>query len=468
MQTVLVTVDALRADHLGQYGYERNTMPVLGEMFETGTRFENAFANGPFTRVSIPSMMTSRHLAYKNIDQLPTVASILEGSDVRTAVIGTQTGIGLGLIEGNFGFGEVTDLGEGAYYEQANAPETKIEWVGEKVDAVATRVSNRLRSGEMDRLYRALEAPYNALFGAMQPGFQYNGYTSAEEVTDRASQWVRAHADEPFFLWVHYMEGHRPYGVHDENPAYLDGPVSEERIRDLMKTAGTAPVDVTDEEHELMVDLYDSDLRYCSRHLSRLHETLQEVGIYDDAAVMFSSDHGEEFREHGSYFHGNYPYDELIHVPLLAKLPDETMADTVSEQRELLDVTPTITALHDIDPSDYDFHGRPLFEEWDRLVFSLGQPSKPGEGDSAVAVRTTDWKYIHSDETRQLYDHEADPGETNDVLDEHPDVAEELRDDIPDNLLRREPTEPRPPENTVDRKHLEALGYMEVRNNERQ
>lgn len=456
MQTLLITVDSLRADHLPQYGYRRDTMPALNRLADSGTVFENAFSNGPYTRISIPSFQTSHHLAYESIDEFPTIASFLSGKGVKTAVVGTQTGIG--LVDGDFKFDETIDLGRDGFHERANDNRSAIERVKFQINRPATRVSQFLQQNGDERLYNLLRKPYNALFE--DSGFEYLGYTSAEQVTDRALSWLESNADTDVFLWIHYMEAHRPYGVHDDDPTYLDSPVDEERIKQLMKKAGVTPESVSAEEKRLLLDLYDSDLRYCSRHLDRLFDGLEDLGLWEESNILFSSDHGEEFYEHGRFFHRNYPYDELIHVPLLVKAPTIEADGRVTEMRELLDLAPTIVSLHAQDSALPEFKGEPLFEGDPRKVLSLGQPNDIAP---AVTVRTDDWKLISSQAIERLYDLADDPQETNDVIGENPEIAERLRGEIPDHLLTRDVNPPRAPEDEVDRDQLEALGYMELR-----
>jgi len=460
MKTLLLTVDALRADHLGQYGYERDTMPVLDNLVGEGTQFESAFANGTYTRISVPSFQTSRYLAYENLDAMPKLAPALEAGGTETAVIGTQTGIG--LVHGGFEYGETIDLGRDEKFDKANADRPLGELLKYRVNKVATKVSQGLQRRGADKLYEALRKPYRKLYP--ETPFEHSGYTSAEVVTDRVIDWFEETEREDFFLWVHYMEAHRPYGVHDDRPAYLDGPVEQERVRDLMKTAGTDPDAVSEAERQLMIDLYDSDVRYCSRHIARLFDYLRDRGLWDETNLLFSSDHGEEFYEHGKYFHRNYPYDELIHVPLVAKRArGPAGGETVTEQRQLLDLAPTICQFHGLDPERYDFQGMSLFEGDGREVVALGQPN---DRDPAVAVRHDGWKYIETGEGERLYDLTADPAETENVVDDNPDVASRLERCIPDLVFERDVEEPRQPEDEVDREQLEALGYMELREEE--
>lgn len=456
MPTILITVDSLRADRLGQYGYDRDTMPALDRLADVGTKFESAFSNAPYTRISIPSFQTSRFLAYDNIDEFPTVASILADHGIKTAAIGTQTGIG--LIDGDFDFADNIDLGRDEYYEDANSDRSFYNRVTHKVDRVAARIGPLLR--RVEPVYRAVNDAYRRLVPT--PDFQYLGYTDAEEVTDTAISWLESNRDEEFFLWIHYMEAHRPYGVHDDEPVYLDSPLEIDRIRGLMKTAGTAPGEISPADHRLLTDLYDSDLRYCSQNLERLFDSLVDLGIWDDTNLLFSSDHGEEFGGHGNYFHRNYPYDELIHVPLLVKCSDVDSENTVESQRQLLDLAPTICEFHGIDPDRFDFEGEPLFEGEGRHVIALGS-GRPDD-EQVVAGRWDGWKFIYDDESVQLYDLEASPDETECVADDYPEVIRDFREAIPERLFDREGEQLRNPVDEVDEKQLEALGYLELEN----
>lgn len=453
MRTILITVDALRADHLSQYGYKRDTMPVLDELVEGGTIFKNAFANAPYTRISVPAIQTSRYLAYDNLEQLPTVGSVLSDNGVTTAIVGTQTGIG--LVDGEFEYDETVDLGRDEFHDEANASRPLTERVGRQVDRVAETVGETLRNHGAEGILTVLRKPYNMINPS--GGFRYLGYTSAADVTDHAIQWLDEHAERDFFLWIHYMEAHRPFGVHDPSPTYTDSTLSEDDMKRLLKKARLSPDEVTPGEQQTLIDLYDSDLRYCSRHLERLFESLRESGVWDTTNVVFSSDHGEEFGEHRMYNHRNYPYEELIHVPLITRTTGDAPS-TVDAGRELVDIVPTILGFHSVDPEPYDFAGEDLFQGDSRDVLVLGQPA---DQDPAVTLRRYPWKYIHSKTNPQLYNIEQDPDERTDVISEKDDVASRLRDAIPEHLKTREIKQIRDPEGEVDRQQLAALGYID-------
>lgn len=203
MQTLLVTVDSLRADHLKQYGYRRNTMPALDSLVSDGTLYESAFANAPYTRISIPSFQTSRYLAYEDLASSSTVASLLSAADVRTAVIGTQTAIDIG----EFGYDETVDLDEDTdnkqYHERKIRQQSVTERARYRVNEAATWVSQFLQRHDLDTVYNTVKRPYNTLFDGS--GYHYQGYTKAEDVTDRAIEWLESAGRDDFFLWIHWI-----------------------------------------------------------------------------------------------------------------------------------------------------------------------------------------------------------------------------------------------------------------------
>lgn len=445
MNTILVTVDALRADHLGQYGYERETMPALDRLTESGTLFENGFANGPYTRISVPSFHTSTYLAYQNIQSLPTIASALADELTHTGCIGTRTGFS--SLEGNLHFDEYVDLGRDEYHRESEDAHPLSRKLIE-------RVGDTLRS--VPPVHRVANAFYEGFgkFGITH--FNYKGYRSAERVTDSAIDYLDQHSDTDFFLWIHYMEGHRPYGVHDENPTYTKS-VSDKRIRGLMKAAGTSPDEVTIEEHTKIIDLYDSDLRYCSQHFDRLLDALQNRDLWDETNILFTSDHGEEFYDHGNYYHRNLPYDELLHVPLIVR-STENDRDVITEQRELLDLAPTILDFHVVEKPE-SFRGTNLFEDGNRNVITVGSQLQEGQ---TVAVRQDSYKYIWTEDGEQLFDLSDDSLEKQNTVDSSPAIRDELFRLIPAEILDEKKEELREPKGEVDKKQLEALGYLET------
>ena len=458
MSSLLVTVDALRASHLAQYGYHRDTFPVLSDLVaDGGVHFTQAFANGTNTGVSLPAMLTSRYVGDRALAAGPTVASALP-DDVATGAVHSNTYFG-SKAPSVEGFDSFFDFGVSATDESDQGPLYKRAF-RRSMDYVRPVVT---RLGVRELAERVQERVFPASLI-----HEFTVYENAERTTDRALSWVDT-VDGDFFLWAHYMDPHRPYGIDLDDPAYAD-PADESEIRELMATAGISPDRVTDAQHRRIVDLYDSDVRYTSAHLSRLFDGLRERDLWEDLSVILTADHGEEFRDHGYYYHRNRPYDELLHVPLAVRagagegggalsLGDDATERAVDETRELLDIAPTVCAFHGVDPPD-EFEGRPLFDGGPRRVFATGSFVDEGR---VVGARYDGWKYIAHADAEELYDLTSDPGEGRNVAADHPDRCAAYRESVPARLFD-EAAGGVPDRADVDgdvERRLEELGYLD-------
>ncbi|AKU07578.1 MULTISPECIES: sulfatase [Haloferax] len=447
MNTVLITVDALRAGHVGQYGYQRDTLPVLDRLLDDdSTLFTAAFANGTNTGISVPSLLTSRYRGDEHARDGPNIASPLP-DEVSTAGIHSNTYFA-SRVPRPADFDHFDDFGI-MDSEDSGSPSAAHRLFRRTMDLVRPTVESL---GIRPLAERIQEAVFPASLIMEQ-----TVYENAEKTTDRALEWLDG-VDGDFFLWVHYMDPHRPYGIDLEDPAYAE-PADESEIRRLMSKAGIHPEDVTEAERRRIVDLYDSDIRYTSDHIDRFLDGLQSLGRYDETDIILTADHGEEFADHGNYYHRNRPYDELTHVPLVVK-SDRGDGGVVDDQRELLDLAPTVARNHGVEPPSA-FRGTDLFEGGPRRVVSTGSFSDAGP---VVGVREDGWKYIAVDgEEDELYDLRADPKERENVAADHPDRCASFRSEIPPHLLR-ETTEGVPEADDVSedvQKRLEELGYMD-------
>lgn len=453
--TILVTVDALRPSRLRQYGASRNPMPVLDEIIKDGTKFTSAYANGPYTGVSIPSIHTSRNLGRRYIDVGPTIASVLSEHEIETGFIGTKSGFA--ATDVSAGFDDFFDFGKDNSADEVNK-ENIVESILNKLSYALIDGNDRIdiltgknNQSTIKRNVKKVLLPYQ---------YANKAYHSAEEVSDKAIKWIESRSDSDFFLWLHYMEGHRPYGIHHDNYKYVDKEIDNHRIFALSKKAGTNPSSLKVTEHRLLLDLYDSNLFYCSEQISRLLGKLKDLNIYDDTNLVFTSDHGEEFFDHGMYFHRNLPYDELLHVPLFLKTTENQRA-VVEEPRELLDIGPTICAEHGLKTEDLPFEGTHLLTDEERQVIALGCGHLPIE-DDVIAVRDNGWKYLYVDGEKSLYNLADNKSEINDVSEENPGVVDQLHDSIPDEYFGTEANRWKA-ETKADKEQLEALGYLELK-----
>jgi arylsulfatase A-like enzyme len=227
---------------------------------------------------------------------------------------------------------------------------------------------------------------------------------------------------------------------------------------------------------EPMKKAYKLEIEYMDEHLGRLFEGLRELGVYDDSVIIFTADHGEEFYDHEGWWHGQTLYDELIHVPLMMKLPKNTGAGTIlADFARHIDLAPSILALAGLRAAET--------MKGSALVTLDGRPAAYGpqyvyaendfEGNVLEAVRTRDRKLIHAnvDNRRGLkpvefYDLATDPAEQNNLADQ-PEMAVEQAalaktlDDM-EAFIREDAAEPLLLEGSLEeqRERLENLGYM--------
>jgi len=446
-QTVLVTADALRADHLSHYGYGRNTLPALDELVSEGTLYESAFANGSSTKSSIPSFLTSRFDGEDRLESGPTVFTPLQEAGVTTGALHSNVLL-------SHEFESVHGCDTYRDFEEQN-DEIREQWNSDLTLVPYRRIHQFVKSSVDGS---AVPDCVTDLYYRLLPGSSHHHmipYVDAETVTDAALEWVRERGNEDFFLWVHYMEPHRPCGV-SSDLAFVDTPVSDDRIRELMAKAGSRPDELSPEERDLVVDLYDSDIKDLSQSIDTLIRGLAEMGIWEDLSVLFSADHGEEFSEHGAYFHRNHPYDEIIHVPLVVRSPSFE-SGTSDELRQLIDLGPTVLDLHGIESPD-SFQGESLMSRSTGRDYVV---SNSCIGTTSVGIRTEKWKFIVDENgEEELYDLVGDPGERESLTDQYPDTCAQLRKLVPSSLQSFEFSNVEREVDEHTAKRLENLGYM--------
>jgi choline-sulfatase len=355
---LFISIDTLRADHLGTYGWKRPTSPNLDAFAAKSVVFENAQSASSWTLPSLASIMTSlqesTHRCEKDAARLDpsytTMAEILRDAGYDTAFVASHLFLnaGHGLQQG------------------------------------FTRVDTRILQDEL-----AITSP---------------------AITDWGLQWLEdkaaVHDGVPWFLWLHYFDPHAPYLLHEG--------VSEK--------FGT----------EQEIDKYDGEIAFTDQHLGRLLAAFERSGLAANTIVVIVADHGEEFGEHGRQGHGYDLHEEVVHVPLVLRVPG-IAPRRVSGAVPTVDLMPTLLelcgahAVHEID-------GRSL------TPLLQGEPGPAREafsevrwkfGDDLASLRRDPWKFIEGrrgeEAVEMLFDHSVDPTETKNVLAEHPDVAAEMR-----------------------------------------
>jgi arylsulfatase A-like enzyme len=430
-------VDTLRADHLSCYGYKPNRTPQIDRLADDGIRFANAFAQASWTRPSVATILTglfpSSHGAVHKADILPnrieTVAEVLQRGGYRTVGFPNNANV-TPVFNFQQGFDEYRYL----------APELFF-WADEP--AAQLTAYNGLRLVRERFLARRVNV--------------HNYYQPAEVVTAEAKGWFagRAPNDPPFFLFLHYMEPHDPYMIHPYNGvgyARVTNPNPPPEVANLYRAA------------------YDGEIAHLDRHLGELFDDLRARGLYDRTLIVLTGDHGEEFQEHGGWWHGTTLYDEQTHVPLIVKPTLGGGGRVVQEFATSLDITPTV--LHAA--------GLPAPDVAQGHVLPLDGGAPPArqsvfaeedlEGNVLHAVRTRAWKLIIANPgnprglaVEELYDLPVDPGESRNIVSSAPAEAEQMRAELGRSVLQARAhagASEQTGSDAATQERLRALGYV--------
>ncbi len=292
---VLISIDTLRPDHLSCYGYKRRTSPSLDALARDSALFEETYASSPWTLPSHVSLFTSlsgiTHQVYEFRDRidpgLTMLAEVLRRNNFFCSAF-----TGSGYVDSVYGFSKGFDV-----YRESEGLTTLKD--------------------------------------------------SAEQVSQAASRWLGRNAAKSFFLFVHTYQVHTPYSCPPPyNTAFLGENPRWRRLNLLNYLGGISGIfkPLPEQERQNIIDLYDGEISYVDDKLIKpLLEKLKELGLYDRTMIVLTSDHGEEFFEHGSWMHGQDLYEEALRVPLIIKFPgSKYRGERIPSRVRLIDVMPTI------------------------------------------------------------------------------------------------------------------------------
>ncbi|MEM7583437.1 MAG: sulfatase [Acidobacteriota bacterium] len=407
---LLIVVDTLRADHLGFLGYERSTSPHLDRFAADAITFKQAIAHAPWTSPSIGALLTSQYpgaLGFADSkeparvdDDVLFLAEILRQHDYPTTAIISHTYLGtrIGFQQGFDRFDEDNALGPN-HVSSVSVTDKAIAFLDETASSASS--------------------------------------SEPSESSNPADPEPPAAADPPFFLFLHYFDPHFAYRRHegfDFYPDYQGDVRSGEPYGSLLERAREESI--SDDDLTFIRALYDSEIRFTDLHLGRLLDELKRRGLYDDALILFTADHGEAFLDRKDRWigHGKTLFQELIHVPLLIKLPGGAGGGTVVDTPVgLIDVLPSTLELLDIPfPEAHRFEGRTLPLSDREALLSL--PPAPVFSETLARNRWLQsiiegrWKLIFNRKTAKprLFDLEADPLETTNLASHEPETLRRL------------------------------------------
>ncbi len=395
---ILLTIDSLRKDVISPYGAEKNLTPFLNSIQGSCLRFTNMQATGPYTQASFPAILASAYyLEYGREKKLSSrktlISEVLKKSGIVTAAFHSNP-----YLSGFFGWNRGWDT----FYDSME------EEVADEIPYV--------RGDEINR-----------------------------KVESFLSSYVQEGRFKPFFLWAHYMDVHEPY-VPDENYLNLVDPslnLARDEMMTLFKNTLLKRDTGDPEKVKLLKTLYLAHVSEVDTYIKELFELLKKVKLLDDVVVLITSDHGDEFTEHGGLSHDGKMYSELINVPFMVYDPTIKRGRVLNTLVSSIDIPPTILRLFGLQP-EVNFQGKPLLP--------LGtSPERPcfGEavGKRGVHEKSTDkpvyycyigkHKLIYTEEGDEweIYDVEADPQERHNMLGTTPG-ADKMKDALRPRIRR--------------------------------
>lgn len=387
---LVISIDTLRADHLGCYGYSRATSPHLDALVQRGVLFERAYSSAPWTLPSYGSLFT-------------------------------------GLLPADHRAGIVTER-EDAWGRDVEPAKGTAELLRRDVPTLAEIMSQRG--------YRTAGFVSNPFLGSaagVARGFQsYTSYQyNAQTGVDLALEWIGARSSARWFVFLHVIDPHLPYAP----PRPFDTQFSKQSIDELkdwppgLDQLRTGNPDAA--LKQMCVDQYDGEVAFVDAQIGRLLETLKSAGQLDDTLVVLHSDHGEEFWEHGSCDHGHTQYDELLHVPFALVWPKKLPAKRVHTRVRTLDLLPTIAELIGV-AAPKDIEGKSLLtvidgrESADRDTIS--EAIMHGKIETKALIQGKEKLIASGSAFDVLFDLEADPIEQADHTAKAPDVVKAMRE----------------------------------------
>jgi arylsulfatase A-like enzyme len=437
---VLMTVDCLRADHCGFMGYQRPTTTFLDGLARESYVFPTAIVAGVPTYYSLPAILASRYpltLGREVLGLAPeekNLASVLKEDGYATAFFGAGNPYLSARFGYDFGFDTFRD-----FLDEDLAPLSVSErsssrrvWAGTLNHALES-VSHKIPGvgAAYDELYfqycQRWAAPTAKSLDAQRR------FPAADVIVDHACSWVASVGENPFFLWLHFMDPHSPYyptekglemfGVHRLTPsrarylnAYWNRPeIGSKRLR---------------RHRDEVVAMYDAGVCWVDAQICRLVEVLRQVKLWQDCVFAFTADHGEEFLERDGRYHAPALTEELIHVPLILRVPGGAKNAVCGNPFSLLHLAPTMLAAAGL-PIPVEFQGRSHWEHirkgtvWSEpaiaeCIAGCTNPFDPEQRGRArlLMVREARYKLLLNFDTRAeyLFDLDADPGEQRPLL----------------------------------------------------
>lgn len=397
---IVIGIDTLRADHIGFYGYQRNTTPGIDDFARKSFVFTNAVSQSSWTLPSFMSMFTSEYPSRHGVtnkytsfaDEGAVIANLSKSCPgcVTLAELLQQNGYATVAFTGDAGVGSEFGFSKGFdyYYE-------------------------------------------NKTFGGLEDSFS------------KATEWLTLNKDKKFFLFLHGYDAHGSFDANatktfystDYHGSYKGTKDEYLRLRNL--TIYGMEFNMSSEDIEFWNDWYDNKVLAADKKFASFVRELESLDLLNNTIIVVTSDHGNEIYEHKGFDHGHTLYDELIHVPFIVHLPNQNGLK-IDQQVRLIDIMPTVIGLVGINLNEKvrskmqgtslvpAIHGKNLklnaFSETDYLLLSYKRSLRTYDG----------WKFIYTlnSDQKELYNLNTDPKERINLINKEPKKAEELEKEL--------------------------------------
>lgn len=444
---LLITVDCLRADHIGCYGYERPTTPEIDSFVkDKATLFQYAYSNCPGTRWALQSIHMGTYTQQIDGIGIPDTGQPL-ASYFKQKGYTTGAFVKNGFLTRDYNYDRGFDTFHGVSDLRSEQPLIKRtgNWISQQLESELVR----------DKILEPINKEFLSRRGSNDG---YRPSVTDEEVCEIATEWIRSQqtAERPYFAWVHLMDAHTPYARWNNHLKALRGDLEVEHVvnpSDHIKTKEKPPKKV--------IDAYDAGIRSADEAIGTLLDTTT-----DDSIIAITGDHGEEFGRYNP-FHSASIYSSMTQIPIIVRTPELQSGRVTEYPAQHIDIAPTLAYTTDNNPLS-QWVGDPL-QDTDRtydspVYFYL---------DTQYGVRTDEWKLIRhsSHESDEFYRIQHNGSETKDFADENPrimmvlsDQLEEHREWLRSHKLGSTNTRLNDDKENLSeavRENLEELGYLD-------
>jgi arylsulfatase A-like enzyme len=330
---VLITIDTLRKDHCGCYGYSRDTTPFIDKISKSGVKFEHPFANGPLTTRSFPSILGGQHIFYGKEDNIQsyflpknveTIPQKLKNSGYYTAAFQA----GNPFISSFYGYDRGFD-----FFEDFLKGSSECE----KMERSVTQTPKKEMKKKLLSKVESFLNSFHKLKNVAKKGYQTYilfretrkylkklrnneiPFIRGNKLNETISKWLEGYSEKkPLFLWIHYMDVHQPHIPKEDIAKSLNIPVYGDKIiakhwAEILSHRVKNSKQITE-----LKDLYDCEIRYEDKCIEELFDVFERNNLTkENTFFILTADHGEEFGEHGGLGHELKLYNEMLSVPLI-------------------------------------------------------------------------------------------------------------------------------------------------------